>query len=117
MSSPVQKIVRKPVLSRADIIGDIAVALKLPKSRSRAVLAAVLKAIKTRVAAGHKVELRGFATLNAKLVKAHKARNPQTGEAVNVTTHYVGHIKCSPVFLGRKKKVKGKPSPMQQKAC
>lgn len=95
---------RPPTLSRPDIALALSSLLKLPRSQGRRVLDAVVAVIKQKVAAGHRVELRGFATLQRKLVRSRKARNPLTGEAVQTVDHYVVKATASPRFLKDHKK-------------
>lgn len=48
---------------------------------------AVLDSIKEALGEGHRVELRGFGVFKAKEVEARTARNPKTGESVEVPQH------------------------------
>lgn len=71
-------------LSKSDLVA--AVALKL--SLSRAVVDSVVDALTERVAietaAGNAVAIRGFGTFKVKERPARQARNPRTGETVEV---------------------------------
>lgn len=96
----------KSTLSRPDIASALSSILKLPSSQGRKLLDAVVAVIKQKVAAGHRVEIRGFVTMQRKLVKARTARNPLTGAAVQTTDHYVVKATASPRFLKTEKRAK-----------
>lgn len=109
------RIVRKPSLSRRDVAAAVASKLKLSANKARAVVDAVLEAVKAAVRAGHAVELRGFARFEIRNVKARSRVNMadvkagKKGAAVGrlvVPAHAVVKATASPVFLGSATKTK-----------
>jgi len=52
--------------------------------RARKLTTGIIEALTVALATGKAVELRGLGSLEVKERKAYKARNPKTGEAVNV---------------------------------
>jgi len=54
---------------------------------------AVLEAIVAGVAAGDRVEIRGFGTFSVRFRSARPGRNPRTGELVSVKKKFVPHFR------------------------
>jgi integration host factor subunit beta len=65
--------------TRADIAKTIAGA-GIERENAAGLALAIVKAMADALIAGKAIELRGFGTLEVKERKAHKARNPKTGE-------------------------------------
>lgn len=59
---------------------------------------AVFEAIKTEVAAGNKVDIAGFGSFQIADRAARTARNPQTGETVQVAAKKAVKFKVSKTF-------------------
>ena len=57
------------------------------------VVATVLDSIADRLAAGGRVELRGFGAFSTRARSARTGRNPRTGEPVEVVAKRVPHFK------------------------
>ena len=53
------------------------------------------------MAAGDRVELRGFGAFSVKKRKARLGRNPRTGEAVNVAEKHVAFFKTGKLLRDR----------------
>lgn len=54
-----------------------------------------LKEITKNLSRGEKIELRGFGVFKTRMKKARTARNPKTGEAVNIPARIVPVFKPS----------------------
>jgi len=65
----------------------------LNKLQVAEVVDAVIEAMTMALAQGGKVEIRGFGSFTVKQRKARKARNPKTGELVEVPAKRVPHFK------------------------
>jgi nucleoid DNA-binding protein len=65
---------------------------------TKAVVDGVIATIINSIAEGNKVELRGFGVFNSKKRKARQARNPKTGELVDLKERYVPLFKASSDF-------------------
>lgn len=74
----------------------------LTKKESKEIINLLMKEIKEAVSKNDDVELRGFGTFKVKKRESRTARNPHTGEKIQVPTKYVPYFKPSPKF---KKKV------------
>ena len=57
------------------------------------VVDAIIEAMTTALAQGNKVEIRGFGNFTVRQREARKARNPRTGELVEVPAKRVPHFK------------------------
>ena len=71
-------------MTKADLIEAVASAKNLPKKDVEAVLEAVVEAIQQALRNNEKVSVSGLGTFTVKDRKARTARNPKTGEAVQV---------------------------------
>jgi len=71
-------------LNKADLINHVADAAGLTKSSAADAVEAVLAGITSTLAGGGSVSLVGFGTFSVTDRAARTARNPRTGEAINV---------------------------------
>jgi len=65
----------------------------LTKLQVANVVDAMIEAMRTALAQGGKVEIRGFGNFTVRQREARKARNPRTGEMVEVPAKRVPHFK------------------------
>jgi integration host factor subunit beta len=65
----------------------------LTKKQTELVVETIFDSIKEALAKGDKVEIRGFGNFKLRSRKARKARNPKTGEAVDVLPKHVPYFK------------------------
>jgi len=65
----------------------------LTKKQTELVVETIFDSIKEALAKGDKVEIRGFGNFKLRSRKARKARNPKTGEAVEVAPKHVPYFK------------------------
>jgi len=65
----------------------------LTKLQVANVVDAMIKAMTTALAQGGKVEIRGFGNFKVRQREARKARNPKTGEMIEVPAKRVPHFK------------------------
>lgn len=82
-------------MTKAQIIEAISQRLGQTKQESEGVLDAVLETAKAALQQGEKLDLRGFGTFKVRESKARLARNPRTGETVNVPAKKVATFKPS----------------------
>lgn len=54
--------------------------------------------IKDALAAGDKVQIAGFGTFERRFRQGHSVKNPQTGEPVQTTDHYIPAFKPGKAF-------------------
>lgn len=77
-------------LTKAEIIDTIAEQVEVSKKDIHAVVDAFIGAIKSGLLADRTVEFRGFGTFEVRTRKGRaRARNPKTGEPVEVADHGV----------------------------
>lgn len=65
----------------------------LTKKQTELVVETIFDSIKEALAKGDKVEIRGFGNFKLRSRKARRARNPKTGEAVDVQPKHVPYFK------------------------
>jgi len=85
-------------MNKAELIEYIAEATSLPKTDSKVVIDAVIQGIKDGLAKDGKVSLVGFGTFTAVTKAAREARNPRTGETVQVPERVVPKFKPAKEF-------------------
>jgi integration host factor subunit beta len=65
----------------------------LSKKQTEVIVETIFDSIKESLAKGGKVEIRGFGNFRLRSRNARKARNPKTGEAVDVPPKKVPYFK------------------------
>lgn len=71
-------------MNKTELVAAIAEKTELSKKNAEKALAAVLDTIAETLAAGEKVQLVGFGTFETREREARTAKNPRTGETVEV---------------------------------
>lgn len=65
----------------------------LSKKQTEVVIETIFESVKETLSKGGKVEIRGFGNFRLRSRNARKARNPKTGEAVDVPPKKVPYFK------------------------
>jgi DNA-binding protein HU-beta len=71
-------------MNKTELSAAVALKTGLPKKDADKVVGAVLEAITESLKSDEKVQLVGFGTFEAKHRPARKARNPRTGEEIEI---------------------------------
>ncbi|MCD4813081.1 HU family DNA-binding protein [bacterium] len=71
-------------MTKVELIDKVAEGLGLPKREIEKMLEKLISTIQNALKAGQKVSVAGLGTFVVKEKKARIARNPKTGESVNV---------------------------------
>lgn len=84
-------------MTKADLVEQVAEAIGpgVTKKDCAMVVDGLLNAVKQALADGEHIELRGFGTFKVRKRKARMARNPRTGESVEVPARHVPVFKPS----------------------
>jgi len=85
-------------MNKADLINFVAEDAGTTKKEARLVINSVVDGITTGIATDGKVGLVGFGTFTAVKRAARKARNPKTGEPVDVPEKVVPKFKASAIL-------------------
>ena len=80
-------------MTKADLVEKVAEKTGLTRTDVAVVVDFFLETVKKSLEGGHNIEIRGFGTFKVKLRKARKARNPRTGEPVDVAAKRVPYFK------------------------
>ncbi len=86
-------------MTRAELAHEVANNSDLNKQQAKVAVQAVLDSIVEALQSGDKVEVRGFGSFRLRERRARIARNPKTGESVQVTAKRVVYFR-----LGRELK-------------
>lgn len=82
-------------MTKADIVENIAEKTGLTKTDTSLVVEGIIETLKEAMVSGDSVEIRGFGTFKIKKRAARRARNPRTGEPVDIPAKYVPAFKPS----------------------
>ncbi len=82
-------------MTKADIVDTIASATGLTKVETEAVVDGFISTVIGALKEGKNIEIRGFGSFKVKKRKGRIARNPRTGEQVQVDEHFVPVFKVS----------------------
>ncbi len=88
-------------MNKADLVSKVAESTNQSKVVTRKILDNFLESVGDTLAAGNNIEIRGFGSFKVKKRKAQVARNPRTGEPVNIPSRFVPAFKPSRNLLKR----------------
>ncbi len=71
-------------MTKAELVRKLANKIKLNKKQAEDVVNAITQSISDSLAGGNRVEIRGFGTFRIRERNARTARNPGSGEVVEV---------------------------------
>src|SRR5580693_2789289 len=74
---------RLPVI-KLDIVNEVVNRTGITKTKAEMAVETVFDSLKKALAAGDRIELRGFGVFNVKARKTGVGRNPRTGEEVTI---------------------------------
>ncbi|MCX6152622.1 MAG: integration host factor subunit beta [Candidatus Kapabacteria bacterium] len=80
-------------MTRSDIVDAVSIGSKLTKIEVKAIVDGVFSTIIESLTQGKRIEIRGFGVYKTKSRKARMARNPKTGEPVQLVARF------TPVFV------------------
>jgi integration host factor subunit beta len=81
------------LITRSDLIARLAAAADVSERDAGVVVGTVFETIGQALARDERIELRGFGAFSVRKRDARQARNPRTGEAVQVTAKKTVHFK------------------------
>ena len=81
-------------LTKAEIIEKIYPVVSVSKKNIHNILDLFFSELKNGLFADKVIELRGFGTFEIKMRKGRKARNPKTGETVQISPKKLPYFKC-----------------------
>ena len=85
-------------MTKAELVDKVAATLQLPKHQTETVVNLFLQCIIDALSAGDKVELRGFGSFRLRHRQPRPARNPQTGDPVQIPAKQVPWFKAGKVL-------------------
>ena len=85
-------------MTKADIVDKVAGGTGLTKLETEAIIEGFFNTVIEALKEGRGIEIRGFGSYKVKKKNARHARNPKTGEQVQVPEHYVPTFKFSKDF-------------------
>ena len=85
-------------MTKADLVDKIAMGTGLTKLETEAIIEGFFKTVIESLKEGRGIEIRGFGSYKVKKKNARHARNPKTGERVEVPEHFVPTFKFSKDF-------------------
>jgi nucleoid DNA-binding protein len=91
----------KNTMTKADIVDRIAQATGLTKVETDVVVDGFIKTVAEALSEGSRIELRDFGVFSIKKRRPRAARNPRTGEAVEIDERFVPVFKVSRKLTAR----------------
>ena len=82
-------------MTKADIVERISATTGLTKKDTAMVINRFFEVVTEALSQGNNIEIRGFGSFKVKNRRARKARNPRTGETVEVPSRLVPTFKPS----------------------
>ena len=82
-------------MTKLDIINESSKLTGLTKVETELVLDSILNSIKSSLANGDRVDIRGFGSFIVKMREAREARNPSTNERIFLEEQYIPSFKVS----------------------
>ncbi len=82
-------------MNKLELIESIARKTGQSKSAAREVLDGLLETVEHALVCGHSIEIRGFGAFKVKRRQSQAARNPRTGEKVQVPCRFIPVFKPS----------------------
>lgn len=86
-------------MTKSELITALAQIMDAPKTQAENALDAICVTMESALKAGHYVPLTGFGVLRILDKPARTARNPKTGEVIQVTAHKTVKFKPSKTLL------------------
>ena len=81
-------------MNKTELVAAVAAKTELTKKDAEKAVSAVLETVAETLAAGEKVQLVGFGTFELREREARTAKNPRTGETVEVAASRVPAFKA-----------------------
>lgn len=82
-------------MTKADLVEQVSKGVQLTKKDVGVVVDQLLEEICLALQAGQHIEIRGFGSFKVKTRRQRQARNPRTGESVEVPEKLVPYFKAS----------------------
>ncbi|MEC7947546.1 MAG: HU family DNA-binding protein [Myxococcota bacterium] len=88
-------------MTKSELIDRLCEQRNLPRSTAEMVVQAFVGELSDALAAGRRIELRGFGSFKVKAYDGYVGRNPRTGEPIDVAPKVLPLFKASRLLLGR----------------
>ena len=85
-------------MTKADLVDSIYEKIGLSKKESIQIVELVFEIMRSELEKGHKVKISGFGNFNVRDKNIRRGRNPQTGDAIEISARSVLTFKASPVL-------------------
>ena len=85
-------------MTKADLVGQVAATVQMPKHQTEEVITRFLEAIMAAVQMEQRVDLRGFGSFRLRQRQARTGRNPRTGDPVPIPSKQVPTFTAGKAF-------------------
>ena len=85
-------------MTKADLIDNLYEKIGLSKKESTMIVEQIFEIIRVELEKGKKVKISGFGNFNIRSKKVRLGRNPQTGDAMEISARTVLSFKASPLL-------------------
>jgi integration host factor subunit beta len=87
-------------MTTTDLIAVVSKKGGMPLGGAKVIVDAIFGGIAAELKDGGRIELRGFGVFTTRVREARVARNPRTGESVNVPAKRMPHFKAGKDLVG-----------------
>jgi integration host factor subunit beta len=103
-------------MTKTDLVKEVARAAELTRREAGVVVDSIFAAVVRALGRGDKIEIRGFGTFRSRLRQPRVARNPKTGDRVEIPAQNIPHFKASKALNAIINSSRGgiQPAPAQQ---
>ena len=81
-------------MKKSDLVDAVAQEHNLPRSQVETTIDSLIEAMTQGLAKGERIDLRGFGAFDVRESAARTGRNPQTGEAIQISARRVPTFKA-----------------------
>ena len=98
-------------MTKQQLVGVVPAEMQHTKAKVETILDTILKEVSKALAAGERVDLRGFGSFTMKERKARQGRNPITGETITIAAKNAVTFKAGKELTERIGQPKSEPTP------
>ena len=89
-----ETVINKKNISKSEIIETLSKKFNLATPKTKQAVNAIIDSMIDSLASGDRVEIRGFCSFEVRKREPRQAKNPKTGERINIEAQHLVHFKA-----------------------
>ena len=89
-----ETVINKKNISKSEIIETLSKKFNLATPKTKQAVNAIIDSMIDSLASGDRVEIRGFGSFEVRKREPRQAKNPKTGERINIEAQHLVHFKA-----------------------